>query len=379
MEERGNRPRILMIDTEVTWRGGEAQLGLLMRGLPRDRFTIVLASPPGSAISSWAREFGVPSLALSVAGGADLRAAWRLRGYLEEGRFDLVHCHTSHAHGIAFLALRLMRPGRGSRPALVVSRRVDFPVAKNGLSALKYRYGADVYVAISRGVEEVLLQGGIEKERIALVPSGIDLGKFDTIGENHYLREEFDIADGTTVIGNVAALAPHKSQVDFIRAARIVAERVDRAKFFIVGEGHLRPALENLIDEVGMRGRIIMTGFRKDVLAIMSLFDCFVLSSYLEGLCTSVMDAQVMGIPVVATNTGGVPDLIENEVTGLLVPPRRPDQLADAVVRMVGDSALRSACVEAAGSKAESYDYRRMVAGTIKVYDNMLSASVTSR
>jgi glycosyltransferase involved in cell wall biosynthesis len=260
----------------------------------------------------------------------------------------------------------------GNLPAVVVSRRVDFPVGKHGLSALKYRFGADMYLAISHGVKDVLVECGVPEDRVELVPSGIDLDKFASVRNPDYLMKEFDFGDENVIIGNVAALAPHKSQVDFVRAAKIVESGLPGARFLIVGEGGLRGKLESLIDELGMRGRIMLTGFRHDVLEMISMFDCFVLSSHLEGLCTSVMDAQVLGVPVVATRTGGVPELVEDGVSGLLVPPRRPDLLASGIIRMLTEPGLKERCSGAGREKKTSYDYREMVRGTMNAYEKIL-------
>jgi glycosyltransferase involved in cell wall biosynthesis len=360
--------RVLMIDSEETWRGGEGQLYLLMQGLSEYGVQTTLAAPEASAIAGRARELGVPCLPLSISGGLDLAAAWRLRRYLRAHPFDIVHCHSSHAHSVAFPSVASMSHGR---PRLVVSRRVDFAVAKSGLSRLKYRH-ADVFVAISRGVRDVLIRCGVAAERIELVRSGIDLNKFAGVKDNRYLLKEFGLTAKTPVVGNIAALAPHKSQVDFVRAARLVKRDIPDARFFIVGEGDSRPSLESLIRELEMTDDVILTGFRQDVLEILSLLDCFVLSSYLEGLCTSIMDAQACGVSVVATNTGGVPDLVDDGVTGILVPPRDPEQLAQAIVRMLREPGLRENCVRAAKEKSKSYDYRNMVAGTVAVYNGLL-------
>ncbi|MFQ5511905.1 MAG: glycosyltransferase [Candidatus Krumholzibacteriia bacterium] len=365
---------VLMIDSESTWRGGEAQLELLIRGLLAEGgFAVTLAAPPDSAIAARAGAMGVTCLPLRVAGGMDLAAAWKLRGYLRTNRYDIVHCHSSHAHSVASLAMK--RPfgrGRGTRRRLVVSRRVDFPIATNLFSTAKYRAGVDAYLAISNGVREVLEEGGVEGDRITLVRSGIDLDKFARVRNIDYLYDEFGMSGQTPVIGNIAALAPHKSQADFIRAAESIAKQLSGARFFVVGEGELRGELEELIRDLKLEGDVVLTGFREDVLELLSMFDCFVLSSSLEGLCTSIMDAQTMGVPVVATRTGGVPDLVEDGVTGLLVTPGRPDLLAEAVVRMMTEPGLKESCAAAATSRAESYDYRRMVSGTVDVYHRLL-------
>lgn len=366
-------PRVLMLDSERTWRGGENQLFLLMRGLCETRRAdVVLGAPPGAAIATRAAALGVPCLPLPMRGGMDLGAVLRLRRYLRQGHFDLVHCHASHAHSIAFLALGPTWLRRRRRPLLVVSRRVDFAFAPHGPSAFKYRSGADLYLAISTGVQDVLVQGGVAPTRIALVRSGIDLERHGQRRDTTTLRHELGIGDDTLVIGNVAALAPHKAQEDFVRAARVVADALPTARFFIVGEGAERPRLEALVRELGLADRLLLTGFRDDALEILSLFDCFVLSSSLEGLCTSIMDAQVLGVPVVATRTGGVPDLVQDGDTGLLVPPRQPTALAAAILRLLRDSALRERVVAAARARAATYGYEHMVRGTLTAYTRLL-------
>ncbi len=372
--------RVLMIDSETTWRGGENQLYLLMRGLRETtRTEVVLASPPGAAIAQRAAELGVDCVPLPMRSGMDLVAANTLRRYLRRGQFDIVHCHASHAHGIASLATWPFRfAASRHRPFVVVSRRVDFAFAKHGPSALKYRLGADLYLAISNGVRDVLLQGGIDPARIVLVRSGIDLDRHQRLRDSRSLRTELGLSEGTIAVGNVAALAPHKSQTDFIRAARLVADEMPSVRFFIVGEGRERPRLEALVRELGLTERFVLTGFRDDALEILSLFDCFVLSSSLEGLCTSIMDAQVLGVPVVATRTGGVPDLVQDGETGLLVPPRQPHELAAAILRLLRDRVLREGVARQAQERSSLYGYQTMVSGTHGAYTQLVQRAAGS-
>lgn len=361
---------VLMVDSESTWRGGEAQLRLLMRGLSELGCAVSLAAPPQSEIRRRSADLAVEFYPLGIAGGVDLVSAWRLRSLLRSRRFDVVHAHSSHAHAVMSIACAAL----GERPRTVVSRRVDFAVAKNPLGALKYRRGADLYLAISTGVRDALRAGGIGDERIRLVPSGIDLDKFGRVRDPSYLREEFGVAPGTVVVGNVAALAPHKAQSDLLRAAAIVCRERDDVRFFIVGEGALRKRLEALARVLGVEERVTFTGFREDVLELLSMFDCFVMSSYLEGLGTSIMDAQAMRVPVVATDTGGIPDVVEDRVTGLLVPPRDPESLARAVLVMISDNDLKKQCVTEAYRRSRGYDYRSMVYKTLDAYRALCAA-----
>ncbi|MBI4721043.1 MAG: glycosyltransferase [Chitinivibrionia bacterium] len=364
------RTAVLMFTSERSWGGGETQVELLLRGLPASRWRVALAAPPDSRIAAKARTLGMRVLPLPVSGGADLIAARRLRTILRRETFHIVHAHSSHAHGIAFLAT--IGLGR-ARPRLIVSRRVAFPVGTNVFSRLVYARGADRYIAISAAVRDALAAGGIRGDRIAVVRSGVDLRKFDAPGDAAGERRRLSLPGDAAVIGTIGALVPNKGQEDFIAAARNIADQRADARFVIVGEGPTRERLQSLVHELGLEERVQFTGFREDSLVILSTFDCFVISSYLEGLCTSIMDAQVMGIPVVATNAGGIPDLVEDGRTGLLVPPAHPADLARAVARMLSEPSLRERCVANAKEKAGAYDAARMIGETEAVYKSLMN------
>lgn len=362
-------PRVLMVDSERSWRGGEAQVRLLIGGLLEAGCRVGLAAAANSEIARRTRGLAVTHHPVSIRGGIDVAAARHLHGILRTGDYEIVHAHSSHAHGAAALGcVGLRRP-----PLRVVSRRVDFAVGRHALDRLKYRRGADAYLAISSRVRDVLVEAGVPPACIRLVPSGIDLGRLDRRGDAAALRRELGIPPGTPVIGNVAALAPHKAQWDLLRATRLVRERLGDVRVLVVGEGAMRPRLETLARELGVDDVVRFTGFRDDVVEVMALFDCFVMSSVLEGLGTAIMDAQAMGLPVVATDTGGIPDVVEDGVTGLLVPPGAPDALAAALVRMLTDEALRRRCVEQARGRSTGYDYHRMVYKTLSAYREFLA------
>lgn len=366
--------RVLMIDSETTWRGGEGQLLLLMRGLCADGVVVGLAAGAESEIRRRTGDLPVVFHPLRIGGGMDVVSAWRLRGIVRRGGYDIVHSHSSHAHSVAALACA----GTASRPRHVVSRRVDFPIGRGVVGAIKYRRGADVYLAISSGVREALRSGGVPAGMIRMVPSGIDLAKFDAVGDGSALRGEFAIEPGMRVVGNIAALAPHKAQADLLRAAQIVCAARDDVRFFVVGEGRLRGELETLARSLGLEGRVTFTGFRDDALEFLRVFDCFVMSSLLEGLGTSIMDAQAAGVPVVATRTGGIPDVVEDGVTGLLAPPGDPAALAARVIRMLDDNSLRNKCISESLVRSRGYDYRHMVYKTLDAYREVLTSGVRS-
>jgi len=372
---------ILHIDTEKGWRGGEQQAWWLIEGLlKRDVGHQIVAVPPASDFESRAREARWDVEQIPMRGGWDLAASARIRAIVRERKIDIVHAHTSHAHNLAWLGVAR----RGVAP-VVVTRRVDFPIAAPGplgfLRRLKYVH-PDVYlIAISAGVRDVLVAGGIEAERITIVPSGIDTKRLEGNHDRSKVRSLVEADEKTAVIGNIAALTDHKGQIYLVRAAAELRAWFQEPgarppdceysdfRIVIVGEGEERGHLEEEIERLGVEGHVRLLGWRDDVPDCLAAFDVFCMPSHLEGLGTSILDAMWMGLPVVATRTGGIPDVITDRETGLMVPPKEPELLAAALIECIRDADLRK-CLSQEGRRVveERFTVDRMVEGTLAVY-----------
>jgi len=357
----------LHVDTERTWRGGEQQALYLMAGL-RDRgHTATVACQPGSPLSERARAAGVPVEEVRMRGEADFLAVWALRRLLRRGGFHLVHMHTSHAHALGCAAAALARRGR-----TIVSRRVDFGIARNLLSGFKYRHGVDRFIAISEASRRELMRGGVAPRRIALVHSGVDLDRFEHVPPNHF-RQELGIPAEAPVIGCVAHLANHKGHRHLVAAMARVRAAEPQARLILVGDGELRGSLEAHVTELDLGDAVVFTGFRSDVPLWLDLFDVFVMPSDREGLGTSVLDALAMRKPVVVTDVGGLPEIIHHEEHGLVVPPGNPEAMAAAILRLLWDRALGRRLAEAGRRRVETeFSAETMVEGTLQVYDEVM-------
>jgi glycosyltransferase involved in cell wall biosynthesis len=180
--------------------------------------------------------------------------------------------------------------------------------------------------------------------------------------------EALGVPRGAPVVGNVAALTGHKDHATLVEAMSLLRPRRPEARLVIAGEGELRPALEALVRERGLDDRVVFAGFRRDLDRILPAFSVFCLSSHLEGLGTSLLDAMVFARPVVATAAGGIPEAVEDGVTGRVVPPRQPAALADALDEVLGDDERRIALGEAGRRRfLERFTVDRMVDGTVRV------------
>ncbi|UCG06291.1 MAG: glycosyltransferase family 4 protein [Desulfobacterales bacterium] len=361
---------ILHINTEKTWRGGEQQTLYLLQGLRNRKITSHLICQPGSPMARAAATIGTVVFPLSMHGEIDFTAAYRIRKLIRRYQYEIIHCHTSHAHTLAFLA------SWGTNVRRLVTRRVDFSIFRHSflhLSGIKYRRMADFYIAISRKIKEVLVSDGIAAERIFVVYSGIDPDRFVGASSEH-LISEFAIKDDEKIVINVAHLAGHKGQKYLVRAIPAVLERFPRTRFFVVGGGALREELKAMAFSIGLTDELVFTGFREDVGAFYHLADLFVMSSVEEGLGTAVLDALALGKAVVATDCGGIPEMITDGENGLLVPAKNPSALAAGIIEMLADLD-RAGRLAARGPELVKarFSIEAMVAGNVNVYGRILS------
>jgi len=362
--------RVAHLDTGRTWRGGQAQALLLMRELRARGVSQLLLAPPGP-LADRALAEGFERERWTPASELDVLAMGRARSLLKRFAPDVVHCHSAHAHATGVPAARW-----AGVPAVVVSRRVDFRVRTNAMSRLKYALPVDRYLCISEGVRAAMLASGVPAARLSLVPSGVDLSEVREAGSRPTasLRDLAGIPSDSEVIGTVASLAPHKNHALLLDAAREVISARPRAHFVWLGEGECRGALERQRDALGLGARVHLLGFRDDARALMTQFDVFALSSYLEGLCTSLLDAQVLGVPIVATAVGGIPEVVRDGLTGSLVHALEPSALARALVAALADPARRATWAEAARGSVEAFGIAHTAERTLAVYREVLGA-----
>jgi L-malate glycosyltransferase len=355
------------IDTARTWRGGQNQVLVTVMGLRALGHRATLIAHPGGELRQRVKE-GLDLIPLAPTTEMDLGAAWRLSRLIKRLKPDIVHAHDPH--GVAMAALALSMSTQLAKPPLVAARRVDFHLRGSALSRWKYRQ-VDCFICVSEAIRSMLLTDGVPAARAVVVNEGIDLERVDAAPPAR-LHEELWLPHHAPIVGNVAALVPHKGQRHLIEAAALVIRQVPDARFVIAGEGELRGALERQIRERRLEKHVMLLGFRPDVLSLHKTFDVFVMSSVTEGLGTSLLDAMACGKPVVATEAGGIPEVVEHGRTGLLVPPRDHAAMAGAIVRLLNDAALRHQ-MGAAGlvTVYQRFSVERMVRDTLRVYQRV--------
>ena len=355
--------KVLHVDSARGWRGGQNQVLLTARGMADRGHDVVLACQAGGTLAERARATGLAVRELGFRGDLSPTAVVNLAATMRQSRPDVVQLHDPHAVSAGLLARRL-----AGRAAMVATRRVDFAL-RGPLSRRKYA-ACDRVIAASEAIASMLGRGGLAADRVRVVYEGVP-DRTAQPGGREALRE-LGIPEDAPVVGNVAALTGHKDQATLLAAAAKVVARVPAARFVVVGEGELRGPLEARSRELGLERRCVFAGFRSDLDRLIPAFTVFCLSSHMEGLGTSLLDAMAFGVPVVATAAGGIPEAVVDGITGRLAPPRDPDALAAALVEALEDPARRAEWGRAGRRRYEErFTADHMVDATLAVYEEL--------
>lgn len=369
-------PTVLRVITRLNIGGPARQALLLTRALMPTYRTILVAgtSPPaeGELLDRDTNVTRVP-LVRPISPRQDLQAVYGIRRLIGEHHPLIVHTHMAKAGTIARVAARTVR----RQPRTVhtfhghvldgyFSPRVEraFILAERALAKT-----TDVLVAISPEVRDSLLELGIgREEQYRLIPLGFDLTEHLAIrGHSGVLRERFGLEDDTPLIGLVGRLAPIK---DPGLALRAIA-RLPDLHLAVVGDGELRAATEEAASGLGIADRVHFAGWVLDVPGVMADLDVVLLTSRNEGTPVALIEAAAAGVPAVATEVGGVPSVVLDGVTGILVPPGDDEGLADALQRLAEDALLRRTYGENARGRVDRWSDRRLIADVLALYDTL--------
>jgi glycosyltransferase involved in cell wall biosynthesis len=337
------RPRILqLLATGGNGGAQESYTGLLLR-LDRSRYEVcALSLSAGSAVQRL-RRLGVQ---VDVIDEPDDEAAVReLAAYLRREEIDLVHAHMFRAEVVGTRAA--LAAGAPVIMATVHSSRVRSTEDVATLAALTP--AIDRLIVPSRSIEAKVRAECRGESRFAVIPSGVDLARFTLAPGPCTLRDEYGMPCEEVLLGVLARLEPEKGHRYLIEAMREVVRRAPRTWLVIVGEGSLEGALRAQAAALPSpaRERVILTGRREDVAAITADLDVAVLPSLREAQGIALLEAMARRRPVVASAVGGIPEVVTDEVSGLLVPPADSAALAEALVRVSRSPALRERLGEA--------------------------------
>lgn len=380
--------KVLHPITRLIIGGAQENTMLTAQLLRADGWDVDVVSGPqtgseGSLIET-VRERGIPlilepTLVREVNPVKDFLAIFRLARLMRQGKYSIVHTHSSKAGIVGRWAAKLAGipiivhtvHGWGHhdyqhplvRAYYILLEKITLPIT-------------DKLIAVTgKDIDKGLRDGIGKRSDYLVIRSGIELDRF---GHPQVPRETTRAAWGipanAPLIGSVTRLSPQKAPLDFVRAAALVAQRYPNAYFMMVGDGPLRGEVEQLATELGIANRLVLTGLRRDVPELLAAFDLFALSSLWEGLPRVLLQAMATSLPVVATACDGSAEAIETGVNGFLVPPSEPTQLAERLCQLLAQPTLAQQMGAMGYARVEEFSDRGMVRAIAALYAELLNA-----
>ncbi len=357
---------VLHTESSPGWGGQEVRNLTEARWLQDLGWRVLLACRPGSGILARAQQAGVPAFALSMRAAWDLSAVLRLVAVIRRERVDIVHTHSSVDAWLGGMA------GRLAGIPVVRSRHVSISIRRR-LNPV-YTLLVDRVVTSGEAIRRLVIAGGVPPAKVVPIPAGVDLAEFSRRDTGDRVRREFGLT--RPVIGSIAMFRGSKGHDLLLEAFQHLRGEFPEARLLLVGDGIRRQWVESLARERGLTGAVTFTGFREDVPDLLGAMDCFVLASTrTEGVPQSLLQAMAAGVPVVASAVGGIPEVIEDGATGLLVPPGDPDALAAGIGAVLKDSeSARRRSAAARTLVAEKFSRVRVMERLVALYRELLAS-----
>jgi len=285
-----------------------------------------------------AAQAGINAFDVTMRNRTDLSVVGKLASIIRKNNFDIVHTHGVRANLLGRLAARQAN----RKPVVTTVHSLlerDYPGffrrQVNSITERATRGWTDQFIAVSQGLKAKLVAGGVPADRVTVIYNGIVIEDFSPSSETAGVRTMLGYGPAVPLVGIVARLHPVKGHQYFLEAARIVLEQRPEVRFVVVGEGPQRPALEEMAGQLGIAGQVAFTGFVSEVRPLMADLDLLVISSLWEGFGLTAVEAMALGIPVVSTEAGGLPEVVLHGETGLLSPPANSAALAKNIIWML--------------------------------------------
>ncbi len=365
----GNRIRVVEVLATGTNGGAQEHLYSLVTRLDPARYDVsIVALSAGSAVRKLERA-GFEVLVIDEPDEAI--AVGALAAHLSEVRADVIHNHMFRSETIGTRAAMALAEIGHRRPYVVStihSSRIRSAEDRQHLRDLTPHM--DQLIAVSKAIEHKLVDEERIQAPVRLIYNGVDLSRYDHQEPCCTLPEEYGMEPGSQIVGVVARLEPEKGHPTLLEAWPLVLRACPNAYLLIVGEGSRRDALEAQVRELRIAHRVVFTGRRDDIPAVTAALDVAVLPSYREAQGLTILEAMALSRPVVASNVGGIPEMITDGVTGLLVPPHDAEALAAAIARLLADHPYADTLARAGHDLVhDRFCIELMVAAVQTIYD----------
>ena len=364
--------KILHLITELDTGGAQKALARLLAHLDRERFAphVACLYNGDKPVAQEIRTLDIPVTNLGMTAHWRLDALWRFYRLLRQERPMILHAWMFHANMLARVI------GQFTRVPIIITSRRNVEIGGASREQLKhYTRSLDhANIAVCELARQAEIERtGVAPNKVITIYNGIETAPFEAASTT-VIRAQLNLPSTAPIVGTVGRLHPQKGLPYLLTAFREINAIYPNAHLLVVGAGELRAVLESQAQQLGISHRVIFTGNRQDIPDLLACVDIFVLPSLWEGLPNVVLEAMAAGLPVVATAVGGTPEVVVNDVTGLLIPPRDPQALADAIHRLLRDPELRQRMGQAGRARvAEHFSVEQMVRKTETLYEHLLA------
>jgi glycosyltransferase involved in cell wall biosynthesis len=368
--------KILFVDLESEWRGGQNQALLALRGFRAEGHEAELVAIENGALAKRARGEGI--FVHAVAPRAKRLAATRIiRRLLARKDFEIVHANEPHALTAAWLA------GAHRRAALVTSRRIALPLKKGRIAEARYRAARRI-IAVSQFVAESVRASGLPASQVEVIHDGVEIPAPTSKRERDAARRLWNVRDGETLLGCVSYLLPEKGQRELLEAFSVLRKEFPALRVLLAGDGPCRAELKQLAAKQKFGDGVIFAGRMEDIATVYQALDAFIFPSLEEPLGSSLLAAMAYGLPVVARESGGVPEIIQSARNGLLVSESNAGKIGNALAASIAELLSEPIVSREMGAAArktieERFSATRMARETLRVYEAVLTELAKER
>lgn len=363
--------KICILTTDSSWGGTERMVDSLIRGLSDSSYQISLVTMTGDgSLTQKVKPFCEEVLNLNMRSIWDLKSIFNLIRFIKKGQFHILHTFLYHANILGRLLGRAL-----GVPVIISSQRSTDAWRRSYHVKIDRWTSGFCNLIISNSYAGKTRLETVEKispEKVAVVHNGIDLSEVPEKRDVKLEKEKRGF-ENCFVIGMVANFRGMKGHAYFIEAAALLLKERTDLHFLLVGEGKEKTKYELEVQDKGLANHFRFLGRVENIYEALNLLDIFVLTSEWEGFPVSILEAMAFDVPVIATEVGGVPEMIQNGKTGLLIPPRDALSLKEAILKLLGDSDLRKGLVERAHEVVrQHFTQEQMVQGTNVLYEKLL-------
>ncbi|MBF0465411.1 MAG: glycosyltransferase family 4 protein [Nitrospirae bacterium] len=300
---------------------------------------VVIACREHAKLLPEAQKCGIECITLPFSSSFDIVTMIKLYRYIKAMKFDIVNTHSGKDSWVGGIAARL-----AGVPALVRTRHINIPLKRNLLNFIHYL--PQSFITCGDTMRENLVKNcGFPENKVVSIPTGVEERFFNVVRTPELKKSLFNLPTDSIVISNVGVLRGVKGHEVTLNAVKRVVTEIPQAVFLFAGDGPKKNSLLKLSSELGITKHVVFAGYIKDVTTVFAISNVSVLSSHSEGIPQSILQSMAAGVPVAATGVGGVPEVIEDEKTGLLIPPNDHDALSAAIIRLINNPALYNSLI----------------------------------